>query len=217
MPNYCSNTITIRGDKDTLDEFVKRVTVAPDKREADGQEYEILKSLYPTPQELVMVSGWSADETVQTEREKQYDANHAKYGSRDWYDWNCKHWGTKWGDCDTVLLQHTDKIVQFSTLTAWSPPLEGISTISKMFPTLEFCVVYDESNMGFFGVTAFDADGVIIDECRQYEQLDGYAELDFEADDYDDTYEKLCELVDNATQRILDDLGFGHREHQEVR
>ncbi|MBM3913551.1 MAG: hypothetical protein FJ351_03785 [Sphingomonadales bacterium] len=43
--------------------------------------------------------------------------NLRKYGHKDWYDWCCANWGTKWNASDT---HWNDNSVSF--LTAWAPP-----------------------------------------------------------------------------------------------
>ena len=50
----------------------------------------------------------------------------AKYGANNWYDWSCKHWGTKWDACET----HTqDRTVEFET--AWSCPVPVLRELAK--------------------------------------------------------------------------------------
>ena len=85
-----------------------------------------------------------------------------KAGLPDWYAWRAKNWGTKW-DLEAGEKFKGD-ILYFST--AWSPPIEAISTLSKRFPTMTFTLDYHESGMGFAGHTAFKSGGVS-DLCTQ--------------------------------------------------
>jgi hypothetical protein len=187
MPNWCENVLYVKGDKSTLLEFIQKVKNSPEQAEKRKQGYDILGNLYPTPQELVdTASGWSNDEDVQAEREKQYEANRAKYGHSDWYGWNNANWGTKWGDCETYLADDEEKIgdfIEFQFQTAWSPPLEGISKIASMFPTLGFALSYSEEGMGFFGFTTFDSDGTVHDTCKEVDKIEGYDSIDPESPD----------------------------------
>lgn len=198
MPNWCNNNLIIKGDQELRNKFAEQVTLSEEEADKRGQRCDILGKLYPTPQELVdTVSGWTADESVQAEREKQYEANKAKYGSKDWYDWNCDHWGSKWGDCETYMVENNDSELHFSFASAWSPPLQGIAQLARMFPELRFMVSYDESGMGYFGVAVFSPDGEIDDNYREYTDLDGYDSLDLDSDndDYWEEWEKLQEMV----------------------
>lgn len=101
------------------------------------ETYAILESLYPTPQGV------------------------------DVYDWNCKHWGSKWADCNTLMIGALDNEVMFEFDSAWSPPIEGIAFIASMFPTLEFSLEYNEPAIGFYGNTTFYSDGFFIDDCQE--------------------------------------------------
>lgn len=212
MPNWCDNRLYIAGDTETIKTFIEKVTVPDDQQEKRGQRYDILGNLYPTPQELKdTVSGWSADEAVQSERNKQYEANKAKYGSKDWYDWNIKNWGTKWGDCDTYIVDEEPFItpdgrghIEFVFQSAWSPALEGIAHITKMFPSLEFACSYAEEGMGFYGFCTF-IEGEPIDNCEQVEDIPGYNDIDFEDED---SWMLVAELVQDARDQLLTEAGW---------
>ena len=95
MPNWTTNVLTIEGDNDNIQDFIKRV-------QTEEQEMpHIFENLLPCPQELKdTVSGWTPDEDVQSEREKQYKANEQKYGYKDWYvmvlmAWRSMFWVAK--------------------------------------------------------------------------------------------------------------------------
>jgi hypothetical protein len=210
MPNWCGNNLYITGDRVAIADFIKRVTLSPEQQEKQKQNYDILGQLYPTPQELVeTVSGYSADETEQSERNKRYEANFAKYGARDWYDWNCRNWGTKWGDSDTWLNgAEGDTSIEFGFQSAWSPPIEGITRIATMFPTLKFALAYEEMGMGFYGFTTFE-DGEVLDNCEQVEDIDGWSDIDFdkEEDDYD-PYVISMELLSEAQDQLREGAGW---------
>lgn len=148
MPNWCSNTLTITGDKQELKRIIDAVST-----EKDGSTYyTILQSLYPCPDDLKnTVSGFSSDPEQQAEYKKAYDANLAKYGFKNWYDWCCTKWGTKWSDNDTELTSQDDTSIVFSFQTAWSPPTAGIEHISTLFSTVTFELEFYELGCGFAG------------------------------------------------------------------
>jgi hypothetical protein len=74
-------------------------------------------------------------------------------------DWCCTHWGTKWdltpeqaraaGD---ELLLHGETFFE----TAWSPPIEAIAELSRLFPESGFRLDYYEGGCWFAGSCEFD-------------------------------------------------------------
>jgi len=205
MPNWCSNTLYIRGDADKVADFVQRVKLSPEMKEKRGQDYDILGSLYPTPEELTnTVSGFLGDEDKQKALEAQQQENIKKYGHKDWYDWNNAKWGTKWGDCDTFLHEGSDS-VEFSFQSAWSPPIEGIAHISAMFPELRFVLSYYEDGMGYYGVTSFDGTGDYLDNCDEYDNIDGRREIDWDGETWEDDIQHNDELVMEAIEELVNE------------
>lgn len=51
---------------------------------------------------------------------KQLHDNIEAFGSKDWYDWCCRNWGTKWNACDCYLSATT---LCFQTAWAWPEPV----------------------------------------------------------------------------------------------
>lgn len=207
MPNWCENELYITGDKAELDKFIQQAKNSPEVVEKRKQEYDILQNLYPCPEELInTVSGFlSGDEQIALEK-KQVE-NLANYGYKDWYDWCCAKWGTKWGDADTYLQEYGDNRIGFIFNSAWGPPIDGISHIAQMFPNLKFALSYHEDGMGFYGLSTFEADGDVLDSCYEYTDIEGYNDIpDGETEEENfDAWDKRQELVDNArTQLLLD-------------
>ena len=70
----------------------------------------------------------------------------------DWYHWNVRNWGTKWdvavedgNEYPNTEMEITDNgSVMYRFQTAWSPVSEALTTLSEMFPTLEFDYEYEE-------------------------------------------------------------------------
>lgn len=209
MPNWCSNNLYIKGDKDKVTEFVQRTLLSEEETQKRGQSHDILGKLYPTPQELVDTkSGFFGDPEKQAEQEKAEQANLAKYGYKDWYDWNCAKWGTKWGDCDTFLADLTDESVSFEFQSAWGPPIEGIAHISSLFPELTFVLTYEEQGMDFYGLATFDGTGDYLDNCEEISSIDGMVDVDWDADDYTDQLEHNHEKLLEAKEKLLIDAGI---------
>lgn len=183
MPNWVSTTMSVTGSREELQKFLDGIL-----------DDRILDSYVPCPAELrETVSGWSNDEAEQAEREKKYQANIAKYGYKDWYDWQYEVWGTKWGDCDTHIEPMTELAngkweVSIYFQTAWGSASNGFRKVSAMFPTLRFIFEYDEEAGFFAGVEAMENGVVIFDEAFAPCEYDG--EIDYDSDESIDKYEE---------------------------
>jgi hypothetical protein len=118
--------------------------------------------------------------------------------TEDWHAWQTTNWGTKWGDCDTRIARHDDNETTVMFNTAWGPTLPAIKTISGMFPTLKFAVVYDESGMCFMGAATFLNGECIFDTLVQ-------------GDDYptwDSVNDEDMDKWMNEIQDLFSDLGI---------
>jgi len=211
MPNWCSNNLYIKGDPTDVANFIQRVRLSKEEQEKRGQEYDILGQLYPTPKELMDTKSgfFGKDETEkQAELETKQAENIAKYGQKDWYDWQYAKWGTKWGDCDTYLSGVEGySQVEFGFTSAWSPPIEGIAHITTLFPTLEFALAYTEEGMDFYGLTTFD-NGDVCDVCEHISELDGMKAIDWDSDDCHEVMDNNHDILLNAHEKLLTESGF---------
>jgi hypothetical protein len=219
MPNWCNNTLSVTGDSDAIMKFLNGVSTV----DTEGNpKYDILGGLYPIPQELKDTtsgfftaepnSNWKVmldkgemtqewyDELVSKNAigYAQNQSNLAKYGAKDWYDWCCSHWGTKWGDCNTELNGQSDTHLDFSFDSAWSPPIDGLAHISTMFPTLSFTITYEEGGMGYFGATKIE-NGETATSDGSHEDIEGYSEVDFgDEEQYLDFFDKITDAKDKC-------------------
>lgn len=69
--------------------------------------------------------------------------NIKRYKARDWYDWSCANWGTKWNACDTVV---DFDVIEFET--AWSTPLPVFVELSKRLKDISITVDYADEDIG---------------------------------------------------------------------
>jgi len=72
----------------------------------------------------------------------------------DWYDWNIKHWGTKWSayDIDNYIEPEQEgDYLSYSFFTAWSPPTGWLQKVSELYPDLTFEMESEESGMDYYG------------------------------------------------------------------
>ena len=198
MPNWCSNELTISGDKEAISRFVAGV------KKDDSQELMLIESYLPCPEELtVTMSGGFADKNSPEALElaAKQKSNIEKYGHKDWYDWCCANWGTKWADSETDGgdIYNDGTTVSYSFQSPWSPPEEAFRQISAMFPELTFVLSYEEEGMGFYGATSFFNGEVAAEAGGDISSIEGYDEIDFDSDDTD-CYEKAHELQQDARE-----------------
>lgn len=125
--------------------------------------------------------------------------NILQYGCKDWYEWNCKNWGTKWNSSDSSSYTDFNGRGNISFQTAWSTPYPVIVELSKKYPTLSFIVKYaDEdigSNCGTYklqnGNLLEEIDGDVFFACEMW----GY-----DPADYDMSYarnKKIDKIIEN--------------------
>ena len=206
MPNWVDTTLEVFGSESEVRRFVAGI-----------ENKNIIKSYLPVPEELEITSTfafqpteiptkWQEWVTDGTWTQEQYDervrennelaeaqkANIAKYGHKDWYDWQYQEWGTKWGDCHTDI--HEVRIMDngtgnvFITFdTPWGPAETAWGKISKMFPSLTFVFQYDEE-AGFFAGNHVFRDGEIVFE-GMYEPCSYEGDIDWSDDDSVEKYE----------------------------
>ena len=106
------------------------------------------------------------------------------------YDYHVNEWGTKW-DVGGEVDAFGDSLLSYFE-SAWSPPIEGLTKISSLFPTAEFRLEYNEPGMCYCGVTYFSK-GEVNDSYTDYDDIPGVSELDFNEDD---VHEQLEEIVE---------------------
>lgn len=72
------------------------------------------------------------------------NAEREKFGENNWYDWSCKHWGTKWNACESLLQYAVDGEAVFWLDTAWSFPEPVMVELSRKYGVQVECSYYDE-------------------------------------------------------------------------
>jgi hypothetical protein len=86
-------------------------------------------------------------------------------------------WGTKWDLGENEAKEVTEFLLEHNSAnfdTAWSPPINAIEALSKMFPEIGFTLAYYEPGMSFYGITEF-YDGMTSDDCRNIGDKAEYA------------------------------------------
>lgn len=107
-----------------------------------------------------------------------------EYGVPDWYEWNCKFWGTKWNSSDAELEYGYRKLI-YTFDTAWSDVMPLLKTLINNFRD-ELKMEYywaDEGigdNVGHAAFTRYNQKARIIeDEVKDgsYEAFQIYSEV----------------------------------------
>lgn len=155
MPNWVYNEVRIAGDRGLLEEV--RVFLRGDEGEFD------FNKLIPEPKELLQFdSPLGRDEVIKyvathislknapfpesdLEEAKQALSNVRKYGARDWYDWRCDHWGTKWNTANAYSDFVNGELV-YHFETAWSLAEPILQALFNKYPNLEFVWEFHEEN-----------------------------------------------------------------------
>lgn len=191
MPNYCTNNLTVTGDAKEIKRFHKAITAGELQ---DHEHFRILDNLFPTPKELSDTpKGHFGEGTEkQLQMEAMQKANLEKFGAPDWYEWNCKNYGSKWSDFDGVFGDNTDTELNMTFMSAWSPIGEGIRNVSKQFPTLDFVLSYDEGGMAFCGGYAIRNGEFLADIEGEYPSMTAEQA---ENEEYDEFYEQVSQVT----------------------
>jgi hypothetical protein len=145
MPNWCTNYLSVYGDKKEIERFIK-------------DPFLDFNRIIPMPEELL-----EASSPTPPGHEKEAEDNIKKYGFPDWYTWAIHNWGTKWNvakmdvdeTCDAEIEEIEDDLIRVTFETAWGPSLPITKQLSKMFPTLLFHHAYDEPGMDFAGYITY--------------------------------------------------------------
>ena len=132
MPNWCSNTLQISGDKEQLELFKQKSIIK------SGMDVDIfvMDGCIPMPEELNIMEGISDE--IKAERMQ-------KYGYCSWYDWRYDYWGTRTDAHDSEIVEESDNTIEIVFETAWCPPVHYIENIAKMYPLLNFDLYYMET------------------------------------------------------------------------
>ena len=167
MPNHCTTTLHIDGEHRHRQEFVdknKGFSCWDTKKE---KEYFDLSfhAQCPIPK-------------------KHINSHLSKSSNSDWYAWCNKNWGTKW-DCYELNLEHYDTYTYYYFDTAWSPPFQWITKVSKKFPNLRFNLEWAEES-GFGGTASYQNGEMFAQRefsKKEWRNYMGYTDEDYDEDD----------------------------------
>jgi hypothetical protein len=135
MPNWCDNKLEISGPEADIERFL---TPLEPKECDDGKIHltrSFLETYLPEPKE------WEAEIPTLLEyaRKDCPSVTEADIRANPWYHWRLKNWSTKWIDSDGdrgAMLRRDEHGIILIFESAWNPPVDGIVSISRGFPTL---------------------------------------------------------------------------------
>lgn len=149
MPNWCDNNLTISGPKKIIQKI--------------EQTNLSLNKLIPCPEELndILSGSIGSDKKANEFFKMQLKNNIKKYGSKDWYDWNVKNWGTKWDiSPNDIQVEYKRNTGTLSTgfQSAWAPPVEAMKKLKDKYPEITIRLEYIETGASFAGSYSYSPD-----------------------------------------------------------
>ena len=144
MPNHTTNEVLIETNTNEEQEIIALQILKNDLGIKNGQ-FDF-NGIIPMPKEIKKGSEISLENFVDGDEPEGYENVMGKYvpkdpgirnmlvikyGSDNWYDWACDHWGTKWNAYDVEICQDDESILQVDFLTAWDSPRGVVKKLSK--------------------------------------------------------------------------------------
>jgi hypothetical protein len=166
MPNWCSNTVIVDGEKREIARFEQYVM-------GDTEPFSF-QSILPMPEEL---QGTVSPTRIVTQEEydnyeppshgfdvgkpitkEMSDRFKEQYDADNWCDWANENWGTKWDVVDGGGIEAglAPTHLNYSFDTAWGPPNGIYEELVNQFPTLTINWHYSEPHMRVSGNLATD-------------------------------------------------------------
>ena len=147
----------------------------------------------------------------------QYKFNMDNYGCKSWWDWCCRHWGSKWNFCDIYInakgkpleepyKDFEDELVYWFN-SAWSPMCPVIYKMGEMFPDLKFELEYEEPGFDFAGTFVMENGENTVDDCHPYISDDEEEEIVTTEEDLAPRYERL-----GKEKRSISNSSYGTKE-----
>ena len=197
MPNWCNNSVEIYHEDPAMIERARKAF-------NDGA---LLNEFIPVPEDLRNTVSGSMGEDKRAEHEAQQEANRAKHGYANWYDYCVNEWGTKWDvGADGNPAQDIPGGLMLGFDSAWAPPIAAYEKL--MDQGFRIRAMYFEGGMAYAGI--FDENG---DDYYDYGGLDskGIAEtLPVELDEAFGISESVAEYeAENEEENLDIDLDGG--------
>jgi hypothetical protein len=195
MPNWCSNTITITGDKKIISGMTRLIESI---KKTEGEEPGVFRTL------IGREPGMTQD----------------RYNNSGWYDSNVSYWGTKWDvSYDDCCFTFDEESISLHPETAWSPPIEFCKSMVKEYKSIKIHIFYSEGGNDFCGQCDIylDEEGIVCCDEEDYGYSEGLYRLDIdgfwgEVESMVDSY--CCEEDNSAEEFVEDHYSYVSEEHK---
>ena len=114
----------------------------------------------------------------------------------NWYEWNCKNWGTKWNIAE-VSVSEKEGEVTFDFDSAWSPPIPAVIALAGAFPMLKIVHMYAEPGVVFGGIITMQ--GTDVESVQAEDNMRSVAALS-------EWHEMQCGYEEEMDDSDLDDM-----------
>lgn len=149
MPSWCLNRIKLDGSEESIKKLLDSVSYT--EKDDNGQVSKIpgtldFEKIIPIPEDIYM-----GDLTKEIR---------SKVGKKNWRDWCCENWNTKWNSC--VCPYVNENMIEFKT--AWNPPFPVIKKLSEMFPDIKITLYFIVESHAMYGIEEYLAGDCIHQE-----------------------------------------------------
>ena len=98
--------------------------------------------------------------------EQKKEARRMKeFGVKDWYDWRCLNWGTKWDASDLQVIHSGEDEFCVEFETAWSEPVGIYNKLAKDYPSISLLIFAWSLESNFINCAAYlPKEGWILEE-----------------------------------------------------
>lgn len=153
MPNWCSNELRISTQNDTpeaAEQFAEISTAVKSVCESNAEQ-GLFNLTLPRPEILAnTISGFSPE--METDAYKAQEAEAIKQtGHKNWHDWCCAVWGTKWDACHLAIQEEDEDTIEVHFETAWCPPEAWLAAMREKYSNLTFSLFFREDGMQMAG------------------------------------------------------------------
>jgi hypothetical protein len=190
MPNWCSNSIVITGDKEKIKK-IKRVLQTRDTKDTNTGVFQILVG---------------RDENL----------SESQFENGAWYQHNIDRFGCKWDiDYDESNIDTDgDECITMSPQTAWSPP-DGFCRLLSQQYGVDVQLEYSEPGCDFAGRLLTYGDGRE-EESESYEYLEGLYFIDedlFWMEVQNNLEYEFCEDEPREVKEWMEDFHYVDEKH----
>jgi hypothetical protein len=144
MPNWCSNYITISGDK----KKIRLITNVIKEAQSKPEDVYLFRTLIGLSE----------------------DVSDVDYETGAWYEHNINRYGTKWDlGVKEIDFSFDETSITFNCETAWSPPSNFVINLCKTYGVTGE-LFYSEPGSDFCGKTWVDEEGYVDEEDYNYNE-----------------------------------------------